>query len=100
MKVRISRRASADLEEIADWIALDNPVHADSFVNELLERALSLDRHPRRFPKVGTIRGEPVYKLGWHDYVVLYRFSSGGVEIARIVHGKRDWAGKIGRAHV
>jgi plasmid stabilization system protein ParE len=49
--VRISRQASTDLEEIGDWIALDNPAHANSFVNELLERALSLDRHPRRFPQ-------------------------------------------------
>lgn len=95
MKVRISRRASADLEEIADWIARDNPAHADSFVNELLERGLSLVRHPRRFPRVGTIGGEPVYKLGWHDYVLLYRISSDSVEIARILHGKRDWAGML-----
>lgn len=95
MKVRISRRASADLEEIADWIALDNPAHADKFVNELLERGFSLDQHPRRFPCVGTISGHPVYKLGWRDYVVLYRISSDGVEIARIVHGSRDWAGML-----
>lgn len=91
----MSRRASADLEEIADWIALDNPAYADSFVNELLERAVSVDRHPRRFPRVGTISGEDIFKLGWRDYVVLYRISSDGVEIARIVHGRRDWAGML-----
>ncbi len=98
MKVRISRRASTDLEEIADRIALDDPVQAERFVNALLKRGFSLGRHPRRFPCVGTISGEPIYKLGWHDYVLLYRISPDGVEIARIVHGRRDWAGMLDEA--
>jgi plasmid stabilization system protein ParE len=89
VKVRISRRASADLEEIADWIALDNPAKADSFVRALLKRSLSLGQHPRRFPHVGAISGEPIYKLGWRGYVLLYRVSPDGVEIARILHGRR-----------
>ncbi len=90
MKVRIAERAQADLEEIGDWIAAENPVRAASFVAELVDRALSLGRHPRRFPAVPRAGG--LRKLAWRGYLIFYVTLPDRVEIARIVHGSRDWA--------
>ena len=95
MKVRLSARATADLEEIADWIAADNPARADSFVDELVAKVGSLARHPRRFPQ-RRVGGESFRKATWRGYLIFYRVLSDRVEIARIIHGSRDWAILLG----
>jgi plasmid stabilization system protein ParE len=46
MRLRFSRRAEAALEEVADYIARDNPMRAASFVRELRKRCRRW-----RFPK-------------------------------------------------
>jgi plasmid stabilization system protein ParE len=48
--VRITAPAEADLDEIAAWIANENPDRAASFVEELWERCRSLGIGPGAFP--------------------------------------------------
>jgi plasmid stabilization system protein ParE len=43
MKLVITDEATADLKEIADWIAAGNPRRAFSFVDELKNRCARLD---------------------------------------------------------
>jgi len=43
MRVYFTDEAEADLEEIADYIALDNPDRAVSFMEELRAKALRAD---------------------------------------------------------
>jgi toxin ParE1/3/4 len=57
MRVQISDRAEAELEEIGSFIAEDNPVRADSFILELLDRCSGLADHPLRYPVVVTVDG-------------------------------------------
>lgn len=92
MIVILSDRAVADLEEIADWIAADNPRRAASFVEELVATCRSLAERPRRFPLVTEIDDRPIHKRVWRGYVILYRPAPEAVEIVRITHGSRDWA--------
>jgi plasmid stabilization system protein ParE len=44
LKVIFSEKAERDLEEIADWIARDNPERARIFVAELVKAAKSIGR--------------------------------------------------------
>ncbi|MFO1510137.1 MAG: type II toxin-antitoxin system RelE/ParE family toxin [Steroidobacteraceae bacterium] len=46
MRVRLSRRAEADLVEITDFIAIDNPERATDFEDELLEHAHKIAQTP------------------------------------------------------
>ena len=46
MRVRLSRRAEADLVEITDLIAIDNPERATDFEDELLEHAHKIAQTP------------------------------------------------------
>jgi plasmid stabilization system protein ParE len=96
--VRISRSASADLEEIADWIALDDPLRADSFVDELTGRCLSLADKSNRFPVARRIGGKAFRKLAYRDYLIFYVVRAAEVEIVHILHGARDWAALLGEA--
>ncbi|HLF23431.1 MAG TPA: type II toxin-antitoxin system RelE/ParE family toxin [Burkholderiales bacterium] len=87
--VRFSPRAERDLEDIADYIARDNPPRALSFVRELRERCDKLGSSPhapRHFPQLGP----DAHILPYGNYVILYRDLTREVSIARILHGARD----------
>ena len=42
MKVVLTRDAEADLLQIGDYIARDDPLRADSFIQELVDQAMQL----------------------------------------------------------
>ena len=96
MIVTVSDKAETDLEDIADWIAEDNPARAGSFVVELLARCATLSDHPKRFPEVRRTRSASIRKLTHKHYLIFYTVGPDSVTIARIVHGSRDWAAFIG----
>ncbi|HEX2763206.1 MAG TPA: type II toxin-antitoxin system RelE/ParE family toxin [Allosphingosinicella sp.] len=96
MIVRLSGAAVADLEEIGDRIAADDPAAARRFVSGLTDRCLSLARHPLRFPVVRRIGDDALRKLSWRGYLIFYRVGQKSVEIVRIAHGSRDWAAFLG----
>ncbi|MFM7237528.1 MAG: type II toxin-antitoxin system RelE/ParE family toxin [Cyanobium sp.] len=50
MRCELSPQACADLQEIGDFIARDNPVRAASFVAELLAHSQRLAEHPEAHP--------------------------------------------------
>ena len=46
----ISEAARADLREIVDYIARDNPARAKTFLDELLARITAVAEHPQAYP--------------------------------------------------
>jgi toxin ParE1/3/4 len=89
MELRFSRRAETDLEDIADFIARDNPARAISYVRELREHC----RRLLAFPKAAPLRpelGEGVRLSVFGRYVILYLVHREILEIRRVVHGARD----------
>ena len=82
-------QAVRDLEAIADYIAADNPIRAQSFVQELRERCRLLGDFPesaRRFPALG----KDARVLPYRNYVIVYRNQPHQVLISRVIHGARD----------
>lgn len=92
MKVVLTERALADLDEIADWIGRDDWDRAEAFVELLEAKCMTLSRHPRRCPLVTGAAEADLRKLSYRDYLTFYRVLDEEVEILRIVHGARDWA--------
>jgi toxin ParE1/3/4 len=87
--VIFSPDAKADLEEIADYIAEDNPVRAISFVEELRKKALNIRFAPRAYPRRDDLPGS--LRIAVHGaYNIFFRESESRVEIARIVHSARN----------
>ena len=85
----VSRRARADLREIGDFIAADNPSRARSFVSELRSRCQALGRQPlmgRRAPEVAP----DVRILIFGSYLILHRVFDDRISIDRVVHSARD----------
>ena len=81
--------AASDLQEIAAYIASHNPPAAARLVQRIKELALSLAETPelgRSREELGrALRSFPVGR-----YVLFYRRTPGGIEIARVLHGMRD----------
>lgn len=85
--------AEADLDNIIDYIAQDNPTRAETFGQELHDKTLPLAQHP----KMGRT-GRPglpafVRELVAHrNYIVFYRVldDAGTVEILRVKHAAQQ----------
>ena len=85
--------AEADLDNIIDYIAQDNPTRAETFGQELRYKTFPLAQHP----KMGRT-GRPglpafVRELVAHrNYIVFYRVldDAGTVEILRVKHAAQQ----------
>ncbi len=85
----VSREAAADLERIGDDIAQYSPLAAERTIARLEE----ISRLLRDFPRIGAIRddieaGMRIFPVGNH--LVLFRALEDGVQIVRVVDGRRD----------
>ncbi len=92
-RVIVTPNAEECLLEIAEFIALDNPVKAFSFIKELtnsLKKTLSI------FPFSGRvyeeIAGEEIRRFSYQNYTSYYRVNTvkNTVEILFIFNGKRQ----------
>lgn len=91
MKVVIAAEAALDLEHIGDYIAVDNPVRAESFVRELLGRCYALADIPRAFPLVPRYEHTGVRRRPHGDYLIFYRVGADTVDILHILNGAQNY---------
>lgn len=76
--------------EIGDYIALDNPRRAGSFVDEIERHCHKLADHPHRF-RLREEFGPGMRGVQHGRYLILFRQrDTGEVRIERVVHGSRD----------
>ncbi len=85
---RLTEQAEADLDELWEYIAADNPDAADRMVDAVLESRMHV-----RFPGMGQNRDD--LRVGLRcfvvsPYVVYYRPIEDTIEVLRILHGARD----------
>lgn len=90
-RFKLSETANADLEQIGDYIAQDNQQAAWNFVDRLEVRCQELAERP------GTGRKREALSPGLRsategDYLIFYEITSYGIEVIRIIHGKRNIA--------
>ncbi len=88
-QANITRQAQADLDDIADYIAENNPERAVTFTREIIGHCHRLCN----MPQVGRARpdlGRDVRSIPHGGYVIFYRIVDAEVEIARVLHGARD----------
>ena len=83
--------AEADLEEIGDWIAEDNPLRAVTFVQTLREKCLTLATVPLGFPLVPRYERSGVRRRPYRDYLIFYHVNDEAVEILHVLHAAQDY---------
>jgi len=88
----LTRQAREDLIDIWLRIAADDPGAADRVLDRLETAAMTLTENPRMGPARDDIRPGLRYFVS-DNYLFLYRIVEDGVEIVRVVHGRRDLFG-------
>jgi toxin ParE1/3/4 len=81
--------ALSDLDEIADYIALDNPSAARAFVKRLYEHVGQLAEHPLSGPKLPEFKGWRYRQIVEPPCRAIYRHEKGRVHILHVVRGER-----------
>jgi toxin ParE1/3/4 len=92
LTVRFSRKAEADLEAIADWIAAENYTAALVTVSELREQCLNLAELAERHPVYSRRKDEIIRRKVYKGYLIFDVSNKDVVEIARVIHGARDYS--------
>lgn len=86
----ISPSAAADIEEIADYIADDDPTAAVHVVEDLLAAIELLASRPGIGHRRDDLTDQSLLTWPVHKLVVIYRSAETHIEIVAIVSGYRD----------
>lgn len=92
MRLELSRFVESDLDDIADYIAQDNPRRAITFIQEIQAKFHEIRHNPLLYqlrPEIGE--GARMTTLG--NYVILFRVTGASVRIERVLYGGRDLPG-------
>jgi addiction module RelE/StbE family toxin len=86
--IKWTKGALASVDEIAGYIAKDNPTRATTFVLELQAAVTRLQTHPG-IGRAGRVPG--TRELVLHkNYIAIYRVRGDDVEILRLHHTGRN----------
>ncbi len=90
-KIRLTRNAQNDLEQIYFYIASDSVNYAKNFILELEEKIYSLDTLPERCPYIpeNVFFGTNYRHLILKKYRAIYKIDNDSVYILRVVHGSK-----------
>jgi toxin ParE1/3/4 len=94
-RVLYTLKARRDIDDIAEYIAVDNldaAIHFCVAVEDALDKLVQLPGmgRLREFdnPALVAVRSWPI--KGFANYLVFYRPLENGIEVLRIIHGSRD----------
>ena len=88
MALKWTKTALRSVDDIAGFIAKDNPSRATSFVQELNDGVTKLQAHPG-MGRAGRVPG--TRELVLHkNYIAIYRVRGDDVEILRLHHVARN----------
>ena len=86
----LSTSAEMDLDEIWEYIALDNIRAADRWVAKLFEAFEALAQNPGMGHKREDLTAHPILFWPVGAYLILYRVRKKRVEIVAVTQGARD----------
>lgn len=89
MAIKWTKTALKSVDEIAGYIAKDNPTRATSFIHALQRSVAKLQAHPG-MGRAGRVPG--TRELVLHkNYIAIYRVRNDDVEILRLHHVVRNF---------
>jgi toxin ParE1/3/4 len=94
VRVRWLRKALANLNAEASYIARDNPAAAAKVVTAIEEAVQNLTRFPA-LGRPGRVPGTRELVVPDTPYIIPYRIRNDAVEILRVFHAARKWPRKF-----
>ena len=89
MKIQWSPLAIGRVTEIAEYIALDSPIAANKWVNEIFDSAEKLLDFPEIGRVVPELQDQTIRELLKGNYRVVYKVEKGTISILTVRHGKQ-----------
>jgi toxin ParE1/3/4 len=94
LEIRWLKRALANLDAEAAFIARENPAAAARVVDTVARTVDLLAQHPG-LGRPGRVQGTRELVVASTPYLVPYRVRNNVVEILRVFHGARKWPQKF-----
>jgi plasmid stabilization system protein ParE len=90
-RVRITRTAERDIEEIWNFTAQNSPPAAEQFIDRLEEQIETLEHFPERCPLIpeNEILGTRYRHLLYGNYRSVFRIAKKMDYVLRVIHGAR-----------
>jgi toxin ParE1/3/4 len=85
----IAPEAMSDLEQIIDYLAMDNVNKGENFLNEFNKKCRYLTQFPMMGRSYREIRSY-LRSLPMKKHIIFYRVLNDGLEIMRVVPANRD----------
>lgn len=86
---KLTAQAVANLEDIHERIAVDNPYRADTFIVELFQRIDLAALLPAAWPRMPDSQAGERY-ISHADYIITYQEEAGRIVVTRIFHAAMD----------
>lgn len=95
MRLRWTRLAERDLDDIAAYIGLDSPAAAARVVLELIDQTETLLSRHVALGRPGRVLGTRELVIRGLPYIIAYRVRENTIEILRVLHTSRRWPGDL-----
>lgn len=95
MRIRWLAKARRDVDEIAAYIARDNPLVAANVYDTIHQQVGRLADHPY-LGRPGRVSGTRERVITPTPYIVAYRVTADTVTVLRVLHGARQWPEALG----
>ena len=89
MKVLWSPLAVDRASEIAEYIALDNPTAAESWIDTVFNKIGELKAFPESGRIVPEINNKKIRELIYGNYRIIYRIEEKRISVLTVRHGKQ-----------
>jgi len=89
MDIEFTERARKDLNEIFNYISLDSPQYAESFLRDIYEKVENLENFSKMGRRVPEIEHRNVREIIFKNYRIVYRILNDKIQIITIIHGSR-----------
>ena len=95
MRLRWTRRAERDLDEIAAYIGQDSPPAAARVILELIDQGENALLGQPAVGRAGRVLGTRELVIRGLPYILPYRLREKDIEILRVLHTSRRWPGAL-----
>lgn len=89
MKIQWSPLAVERVTEIAEYIALDSPMAANKWVNEIFDSTEKLSDFPNIGRVVPELKDQKIRELIKGNYRIIYIVEEKGISVLTVRHGRQ-----------
>ncbi|MBV9629701.1 MAG: type II toxin-antitoxin system RelE/ParE family toxin [Xanthobacteraceae bacterium] len=92
MPAYFTPQAEIDVEEIGDYIALENPKRAVTFIQEMRQHCKRIAESPLGYAARPDL-GDAIRTCAYGNYLIVFEPYHDGALILRVLHGARNLSG-------